>query len=178
MENAANLETQLVESLNNIRTIKQFGIEQYTNVRTEQKFITLLNTIFKSSQNQLILGNATELVNRVFTILLFWSGSYFVLSQHITPGELLSFYALIGYFQNPVSSLIGMNRTIQNAWIAADRLFEIFDLETETPPHTFELRAEQLGDIVFLKMYALAMVHAKLYFKTSTCALKRVVQPG
>lgn len=149
MENAANLETQLVESLNNIRTIKQFGIEQYTNVRTEQKFITLLNTIFKSSQNQLILGNATELVNRVFTILLLWSGSYFVLSQHITPGELLSFYALIGYFQNPVSSLIGMNRTIQNAWIAADRLFEIFDLETETPPHTFELRAEQLGDIVF-----------------------------
>ena len=42
-----------------------------------------------------------------------------------------------------------MNRTVQNAWIAADRLFEIFDLETETPPHTFELSAEQLGDIVF-----------------------------
>ena len=148
MEDAANLETQLVESLNNIRTIKQFGIEQYTNVRTEQKFITLLNTIFKSSQNQLILGNATELINRVFTILLLWSGSYYVLNQHITPGELLSFYALIGYFQNPVSSLIGMNRTIQNAWIAADRLFEVFDLETETLPHTFDLGAEQLGDIV------------------------------
>jgi len=148
MEDAANLETQLVESLNNIRTIKQFGIEQYTNVRTEQKFITLLNTIFKSSQNQLILGNATELINRVFTILLLWSGSYYVLNQHITPGELLSFYALIGYFQNPISSLIGMNRTIQNAWIAADRLFEVFDLETETLPHTFDLGAEQLGDIV------------------------------
>jgi len=148
MEDAANLETQLVESLNNIRTIKQFGIEQYTNVRTEQKFITLLNTIFKSSQNQLVLGNATELINRVFTILLLWSGSYFVLNQHITPGELLSFYALIGYFQNPISSLIGMNRTIQNAWIAADRLFEIFDLEVEAPPHSFEFGAEQLGDII------------------------------
>lgn len=148
MEDAANLETQLVESLNNIRTIKQFGIEPFTNVRTEQKFITLLNTIFKSGQNQLILGNATELVNRVFTILLLWSGSYFVLNQHITPGELLSFYALIGYFQSPISSLIGMNRTIQNAWIAADRLFEVIDLETETAPHTIELRSEQLGDIV------------------------------
>lgn len=148
MEDAANLETQLVESLNNIRTIKQFGIEPFTNVRTEQKFITLLNTIFKSAQNQLILGNATEFVNRLFTILLLWSGSYFVLNQHITPGELLSFYALIGYFQSPISSLIGMNRTIQNAWIAADRLFEVIDLETETVSHTIELRAEQLGDIV------------------------------
>lgn len=149
MEDAAGLETQLVESLNNIRTIKQFGIEQFTNVRTEQKFITLLNTIFKSGQNQLIFGNTTELINRVFTILLLWTGSYFALNQHITPGELLSFYALIGYFQGPISSLIGMNRTIQNAWIAADRLFEIFDLETETVPHTIDLQLAQLGDIVF-----------------------------
>lgn len=148
MEDAANLETQLVESLNNVRTIKQFGIEQFTNVRTEQKFITLLNTIFKSSQNQLVLGSSTELINRVSTILLLWIGTYFVIGQHITPGELLSFYALIGYFHGPVGSLIGMNKTIQNARIAADRLFEIIDLETEASSHTIDLRPEQLGNIV------------------------------
>jgi ATP-binding cassette, subfamily C, bacteriocin exporter len=148
MEEAANLETQLVESLHNVRTIKQFGIEHYTNLRTEQKFIAVLNTIFTSSKNQLVLGNVTELINRFFTILLLWMGSYFVLNQQITPGELLSFYALIGYFQNPISSLIGMNRTIQNAWIAADRLFEVFDLETESSSHTFDLKADQLGDIL------------------------------
>jgi len=53
MEDSANLETQLVESLNNIRTIKQFGLESFTNVKTEQKFISLLNTIFQSGKNQL-----------------------------------------------------------------------------------------------------------------------------
>lgn len=147
MEDSANLETQLVESLNNIRTIKQFGLESFTNLRTEQKFITLLNTIFQSGKNQLALGSASDLINRVFTIILLWAGSYFVLDRHITPGELLSFYALIGYFNGPISSLIGMNRTIQNAWIAADRLFEIIDLETESKQHTVELKPEQVGDI-------------------------------
>jgi len=84
----------------------------------------------------------------MFTIVLLWSGSYFVLDRHITPGELLSFYALIGYFNGPISSLIGMNRTIQNAWIAADRLFEIIDLETESATHSIDLQSTQVGDIV------------------------------
>src|SRR5690606_29925279 len=41
MENSAELETQLVESLNASGTIKQFGIEGYSNVKTENRFIVL-----------------------------------------------------------------------------------------------------------------------------------------
>ena len=39
----------------------------------------------------------------------------------------------IGYFTAPVASLIGMNKTIQDASIAADRLFEIMDIEHHRP---------------------------------------------
>lgn len=150
MEEAAAMETQLVESLNNVRTIRQFGLEGYSAVKTEQKFSTLLQTILQSGKNQLAVGNAAELVSRLLTITLLWAGSYFVLSRLITAGELLSFYALIGYFNGPVGSLIGMNKTLQNAWIAADRLFEILDLETEqTSGQEFDLRPEKTGDIIF-----------------------------
>jgi ATP-binding cassette, subfamily C, bacteriocin exporter len=61
----------------------------------------------------------------------------------------LSFYALIGYFNGPVSSLIGMNKTIQNAMIAADRLFEIMDLERESDENKVTLTREMVGDIEF-----------------------------
>lgn len=50
MENSADLESQLVESLNSVRTIKQFGIEEFSNVKTEIKFIGLLKTVFKSGK--------------------------------------------------------------------------------------------------------------------------------
>lgn len=83
----------------------------------------------------------------MFTIVLLWTGAGYVLDNQITPGELLSFYAVIGYFTGPVSTLIGMNKTIQNAMIAADRLFEIMDLEVESNENKFVLKKELIGDI-------------------------------
>src|SRR5690606_40783795 len=67
-----------------------------------------------------------------------------------TPGELLSFYAILGYFIGPVGSLIGMNKTIQDAVIAADRLFEVMDLEHEETENQSELTAEMIGDLTFV----------------------------
>ena len=61
----------------------------------------------------------------------------------------MSFYALIGYFTGPVSGLIGANKSIQNALIAADRLFEIMDLERESMEQKIELRPDNMGDVSF-----------------------------
>jgi ABC-type bacteriocin transporter len=149
MENAAELESQLVESLNSIHTIKNFGLETFTNVKTEIRFITLLKTIYKSGISTIFTGSSSEFFSRLFTIILLWLGAGFVLDNEITPGELLSFYALIAYFTGPVSSLITMNKTIQNASIAADRLFEILDLEGEKNENKVRLTRELLGDIRF-----------------------------
>jgi ABC-type bacteriocin/lantibiotic exporter with double-glycine peptidase domain len=76
------------------------------------------------------------------------------MSRELTSGELLSFYALIGYFTGPASSLIGANKSIQDALIAADRLFEIIDLETEGSNETqISLTKDLIGDIQFNNIY-------------------------
>lgn len=149
MEHSAELESQLVESLNSVKTIKQFGMEDFANLKTETRFIGLLRTVYKSGINNLFSTNSTEFLNRIFTIILLWVGSYFVIDKSITPGELLSFYALIGYFTSPAAGLVGMNKTIQNALIAADRLFELMDLEREDDEFKIELDNRLLGDIKF-----------------------------
>ncbi|WP_400071536.1 peptidase domain-containing ABC transporter [Zobellia russellii] len=147
MENAADLESQLVESLNAVKTIKQFGVEDFANFKTEIRFTKLLKSIYSSGMNTIFSGNSTEFLSRLFTIVLLWSGSYFVIDQEITPGELLSFYALIGYFTGPFTSIVGMNKTIQNAMIASDRLFEIMDLEREAVENKMDITADDIGDI-------------------------------
>lgn len=149
MENAADLESQLVESLNSVSTIKQFGLEDFANIKTETRFIQLLKTVYKSGLNSVFAGNASQFTSRLFIIILLWLGSGFVLQGLLTPGELLSFYAIIGYFTGPVSELVGMNKTIQDALIAADRLFEIMDLEKEEKGSSIKLSTENLGDIHF-----------------------------
>ncbi|OAE91995.1 peptidase domain-containing ABC transporter [Flavobacterium psychrophilum] len=149
MENAADLQTQLVESVTHIRTVKEFGIEEFSNLKTENKFVKLLFTTYKSGLNSVFAGTSTQFLASIFTVVLLWIGSGYVIDREITPGELFSFYALIGYFTSPVASLIGMNKTIQNALIAADRLFEIMDLEREETENKLELSKENIGDIVF-----------------------------
>ena len=149
MEDSAELESQLVESLNSIGTIKRFGLEEHANEKTEARFIKLLGTVYNSNLNSIFSGTSSELISRLLTIVLLWIGAGYVLNNQITPGELLSFYTLIGYFTGPVSSLIGMNKTVQDAVIAADRLFEIMDLERENDENQIDLTPDQLGDIRF-----------------------------
>lgn len=172
MEESAELESHLVESLNAVKTIKQFGAEIYANNKTDIHFSTLLKTIYKSVLNSLFSGNASEFVSRIFTIVLLWVGAGYVIDREITPGELLSFYALIGYFTSPVSQLIGMNKSIQNALIASDRLFEIMDLEQEEVTDKIELTAEQIGNINF-ESVTFSYGSRREVFKDFSCVIQK-----
>ncbi|GAB3983011.1 peptidase domain-containing ABC transporter [Spirosoma terrae] len=149
MENSADLEAQLVESLNAMPTIKRFGLEEYASQKTENRFVALLQTIFQTGSAGIYAGNASEFVTRLFTIILLWVGASYVLENDLTPGELLSFYALIGYFTGPAASLIGANRSVQEALIAADRLFEIMDLDRESNENKVQLQPDMVGAIRF-----------------------------
>jgi ATP-binding cassette subfamily B protein len=169
MEHAASLESQLVESLNSISTIKQFGLEDFANVKTEVRFITLLRTVYTSGLNSIFSGNSSEFLSRIFTILLLWVGSSFVIDRSITPGELLSFYAIIGYFTAPAAGLIGMNKIVQNALIASDRLFEIMDLERESEENKIELRKDLLGDINFENVAFSYGTRVEVFNKFNVC---------
>ncbi|MGB5170996.1 MAG: peptidase domain-containing ABC transporter [Eudoraea sp.] len=149
MEESADLESQLVESLNTISTIKRFRLEDFSNIRTETKFINLLRTAYYSTLNNIFSNTSSNAIARVSTIALLWTGSFFVLRQEITPGELMSFYAITSYFTGPMIYLINSNKEIQNALIAADRLFEILDLEQEEGINKIELKKGVIGDIIF-----------------------------
>lgn len=149
MERAAELESQLVESLNAVSTIKHFGLEEYANIQTETRFIHLLKTGYKSALNNVFSRTSSQSISQIFTVVLLWSGSYYAIEGELTIGELMSFYAILGYFTGPVSSLIGANLQIQNALIAADRLFEIMDLEREDQENKIKMNSKQIGNIIF-----------------------------
>jgi len=148
MEQSAIVESHLVESINAAGTIKRFGVEDYFNMGTENKFVQLLETGYTSGLNSVFSYNSSFFISSTFTIIVLWIGSYFVLSNSLTPGELMSFYAILGYFTGPLNSLIGVNKSIQNAYIASDRLFEIMDLDIENE-NQIVLTTKMLGNIVF-----------------------------
>ena len=150
MEDAADLESQLVESINSSATIKRFGLEKFSNFKTETRFIKLLGSTYYSVRNSIFSSSSTSFIAGTITIAVLWIGSQNVVNQQMTPGELMSFYALIGYILNPLADLINANSSVQNALIAADRLFQIMDLELEESGNEkIILTSDMIDDINF-----------------------------
>ena len=55
MEDSAEPETHLVESITSVRTIKQFGVETFANNKTDNAFSTLLNVLSRGQLQALHL---------------------------------------------------------------------------------------------------------------------------
>ena len=96
------------------------------------------------------LEGGIQFVSTGITIAVLWLGSILVVDQELTPGALMVFYSLVGYVISPIGSLISSNQTIQDALIAADRLFQIMDLEREQDNNQkIILEPDMVGDITF-----------------------------
>lgn len=150
MERSADLESQLVESINSIATIKRFGIEEYANLKTENRFVHLLKCTFRSIYGSIMAQGGIQFVSTAITIAVLWFGSTLVIDREMTAGTLMVFYSLINYVVSPIGTLISSNQTIQDALIAADRLFQIMDLEREQDnEEKIFLKPEMVGNIRF-----------------------------
>jgi ATP-binding cassette subfamily B protein len=154
MERAADLEAQLVESVGAMATVKRLGLEWFAELRTETRVVRLLRGVLASSRTALLAGGAADAVSRLTTVALLWVGAREVLDQRLSPGALISCYALLAYLTGPVGRLVGVNRAAQDALIAADRLFEIMDLEREDAAPRIDLAGAAEGGVRFERLSA------------------------
>jgi len=153
MERSADFDAQLVESLQAQPALRRFRLEPAANLKTEVRLVRLLKTGYRAAIASLGCGTAGTLLTQAYQIGLLWIGAGLVLDTQLTPGQLMSCYTLAGYLTGPLTALIGLNTSIQEALIATDRLFEIMDLELEkntgsivfTPDHARELRFEAVS---------------------------------
>lgn len=131
MEDNAKLTSYLVESIEGIETVKAFNGERKVNLETEKKFIKLIKSVFKYNYVNNIQCSLKGTVKGIFGICILWLGVYLSIKGEVTVGTLISFNALLAYFIEPIERVINLQPQLQSAMVAADRLGEILDLETE-----------------------------------------------
>lgn len=135
MERSSELQAHLVSSINAASTIKVFQAEPFNNLATERSFVQTLRAVWRSGIQGLINANGSEVITSLMVIGLLWMGGSLVMAGELSVGELMSFYTLIGIVTAPAGRIVGIHQTIQDALIAADRLFEIMAIETEETVH-------------------------------------------
>jgi ATP-binding cassette subfamily B protein len=146
-ERAADLESQLFESIQEIGTVKRLALERHAELQVEVRFTRMLRGFYGSNRTTILADGAAETVTRLFVILVLWTGATAVLDGTLTTGALLSCYALVGMLSAPVALLIGSNQAMQDALIAADRLFQVIDEPAEVEHSAVPLTADMIGDI-------------------------------
>jgi ATP-binding cassette subfamily B protein len=149
MERSADFESQLVESLGAQDVLRHFQLESHSTLRTENRLVRLLRATWRASLGGLGAGTAVTLATSAYSIGLLWVGAGLVLEAGLSPGELMSCYTLSSYLTGPMAALIGLNSTIQETFVATDRLFEIMDLELEPDQGLIDFVPAHAGDIRF-----------------------------
>lgn len=143
MENNARVQSYLKESIDGIETVKANCIEDAVKRKNSSKFNRLINAVFKNSIISISQDSICSLVELVGTIIILWVGFGMVLANQVTIGSLITFYALLTYFTEPIKNLIGLQPMMQTAIIAAERLNDILDIPIE------EKKTKQYEDITF-----------------------------
>jgi ABC-type bacteriocin/lantibiotic exporter with double-glycine peptidase domain len=132
MEKGAEVEAQIVETIGAIQEIKAFRAEPRVRLRTEARFIEMQNEVLDA---QKLAGHSTavsSLLIGLSSLGLLWFGGHQVIDGTLSIGQLMAFYTLLGTILGPIERLANANQSIQDAMIAADRLFDVLELEPES----------------------------------------------
>ena len=133
MENNARVQSYLKESIDGIETLKSHQAENSAKEQNSSKFHKLLQSVFHENVLSVSQDSICNLAESVGTAAILWAGFGMVLGGSVTIGSLITFYALLAYFTEPIKNLISLQPMLQTAFIAAERLNDILDLPAEQP---------------------------------------------
>ncbi len=131
-DTVGNVTAFIQESLSGVSVIKAFNrsdkiINKYGEV-TQEEF----DKIYKATKIKAKVSPINEILSTIMILLVASYGGYqIIVTQTMTPGDLISFITAIGLMQQPLKTLIKRNSELQEALPSADRVIEILDIPLE-----------------------------------------------
>ena len=131
MQQASILNSQIIEGLRAVETIKGNANEDMELESIEREYIKSLRISYKEGMLSNVQGTISSLISGVGNLILTYAGIMQVIEGNITLGSMMAFMTLAGYFMDPVERLVGLQLSIQEANISMKRISEILDYERE-----------------------------------------------
>jgi len=148
MESDAQMTSYLKESIDGIETVKAFGNEKSVYNKTKNLYEKMIDVFVKGSVTYSIKDALVAAVASIGVGVLLWVGNSLCESGTIALGSMVTFYVILNYFISPITNLIEVQPTIQTAIVAAERLCDVLEVETEKNVDSGK-SADLKGDISF-----------------------------
>ncbi|TYQ17854.1 UNVERIFIED_CONTAM: ATP-binding cassette subfamily B protein [Acetivibrio alkalicellulosi] len=147
MQQNSRLNSQMIEGLRAVETIKGNANEENELESIEREYIRSLRITLKAGMLSNVQGAISNLIQTVGNILLMYFGVMQVINNEITLGSMMAFMTLSGYFMDPIGRLVQLQLQIQEANISMKRITEILDSEREQEKGHYQEIEKIEGDI-------------------------------
>lgn len=143
-------EAFLIETVTGIQTVKSLTVESQFIQRWEQMLARYIRTAFATANLSNIAGNIGSFIQQVFTLAILWFGSYQVMQNKLSVGELIAFQMMSGQVVAPILRLVNMWQNFQQTMVSVERLGDILNEPAEPAFNASRTTLPALhGDIVF-----------------------------
>ena len=146
MHQASVMNSEIIEGLRAVETIKSNAIEEKELDNIEREYIRSIRISYKEGMLSNIQGTISSVISTVGNLALLYAGISQVIDNELSLGAYMAFSTLSGYFMNPVSNLVGLQLSIQEANISMKRLAEIMDYEREQETDDLENDGTEFGE--------------------------------
>jgi ATP-binding cassette subfamily B protein len=133
-EKSAEADSQMVESVTGVGTVKAAAAERRIRWKLEGLIVKSLNVQFRtalSGMATISIGNLLQTLNIIF---LFWYGAHLVIAGELSVGQLVAFNVLVANVTLPILSVVDLWREFQEINVAFERLNDVFDAKPEEDP--------------------------------------------
>ncbi|HAU86172.1 MAG TPA: ABC transporter permease [Lachnospiraceae bacterium] len=131
MRQSSILNSEIIEGLRGIETIKVNAYEENELETIEREYIKSVRISYKENMLSNIQGVVSSVISKLGSLGILYLGMSQVIKGSLTLGSYMAFMTLSNYFMSPISSLVSLQLSIQEANISMKRLAEIMDYERE-----------------------------------------------
>lgn len=131
MQQSAILNSQIIEGLRAVETIKGNASEKIEMENIEREYIKSLRISVREGHLSNVQSTISNVVSTIGNLVMTYVGISQVINGNMSLGTMMAFTTLAGYFMDPVGRLVSLQLTIQEANISMKRIAEILDYERE-----------------------------------------------
>ena len=123
------LTTLLSQTFQGARHVKSYGMEDYEKGRAAELFERVFRLADRANRTRARAGPMMEALGGAAIALVIFYGGHQVIIGARTPGAFFSFITALLLAYQPVKSLATLNASLQEGLAAAQRVFEVLDIE-------------------------------------------------
>jgi ATP-binding cassette, subfamily B, bacterial MsbA len=123
------LTTLLSQTFQGARHVKSYGMEDYEKGRAAGLFERVFRLADRANRTRARAGPMMEALGGAAIALVIFYGGHQVIDGARTPGAFFSFITALLLAYQPVKSLATLNASLQEGLAAAQRVFDVLDIE-------------------------------------------------